>query len=83
MKIQAVGVVRDLYTNDKGRTYVSVVDLETGGDVKVTVDGEIALTRGQHVKLDAVVSGRVDKSGGIYMDLISGGFKREPAAPAA
>lgn len=67
MKIQLKGFVRDIYVSDKDKDgkakshpvdYVSFVDKETGGDVKLSFDAGHGLTVGQDVVLDLIVKGR-------------------------
>lgn len=68
MNVQGKVLVRDIYVSDKNKAgevkarpvhYISFVDMETGGDVKLSCDPGHGLTVGQVIQFDAVVKGRV------------------------
>ncbi len=67
MKMQFKGLVRDIYVSDKDKDgkakphpahYVTFVDMETGGDVKLSYEEGHGLAVGQVVDVNVVVKGR-------------------------
>lgn len=67
MKISGTLFVRDVFVSDKDKQgnvkqrpveYVTFMDMETGGDVKLSFDTGHGLKVGQTVQLDATVKGR-------------------------
>ena len=67
MNVQFKGLVRDVYVADKDKAgvvkahpvhYITFVDMETGGDVKLSVDPGHGFSVGQTVEVSAVVKGR-------------------------
>lgn len=67
MKVQFKGLVRDVYVADKDKAgnvkahpvhYITFVDMETGGDVKLSAEPGHGLAVGQTVDVNAIVKGR-------------------------
>ena len=67
MKVQFKALVRDVYVSDKDKNgqaktkpvhYITFVDVETGGDLKLSFDPGHGLAVGQTVNVEAVVKGR-------------------------
>jgi len=81
MRLVGKGVVTDTYVSEKsGNTYYTLVDLETGGTVSVTVPGELeGVKPGTMVTFDIVVRTRIMRGFGISMKYESGKFGIIPA----
>ena len=67
MKVQFKAFVRDVYVADKDKAgvqkahpvhYITFLDLETGGDVKLSAEPGHGFVVGQTVDVNAVVKGR-------------------------
>lgn len=76
MKIALKAIVTEMYTSDRGKTYVSMVDMGNGGQVKIIIDGVPDIKPGQIVTIDSEVRGRLDRSGGTYLVFQSGTIQR-------
>ena len=76
MKLQFTGLVREKYTSDKGVEYVSFVDMQTGGDIKLSFPAATELQSGQVVKAEVEAQGRFDKAGGVYLGFRAGSFAK-------
>ncbi|MBI5841456.1 MAG: hypothetical protein HZB19_15265 [Chloroflexi bacterium] len=82
MKVQFKGFVRDIYVSDKDKNgnaktnpvhYITFVDMETGGDVKLSFPEGHGLAVGQQVNIDAVVKGRTfSNSVGYHVEQLNG-----------
>ncbi len=83
MKVQFKALVRDVYVSDKDKNgnvkahpveYITFVDVDNGGDVKLSFDQGHGLAVGQTVNLDLVVRGRqFGNSVGYHVEQILGG----------
>lgn len=83
MKVQFKGLVRDVFISDKDKNgnakakpvhYITFVDVETGGDVKLSYDEGHGLTIGQTVDVNATVKGRAfGNSIGYHVEQVTGG----------
>lgn len=75
MDIKFVGRCTQIFKSDRGTTYYDFDDLEKGGVIKLSIDGEIpGLKDGGAVKFSGVVRGRLGKSGGINLVYVDGSF---------
>lgn len=64
MKILGRFVVADVFKSEKGNEYLTLVDLETGGQLKLTLQGtEAAVVPGQMLEADLVVRPVMSKFG--------------------
>ena len=79
MKVSGQIMVRDVFKSDSGVSYISGVDMETGGDIKLYFEGtidepKVILTP---VNFSATVKGRLfDRS--VSYSVINGDLKFTP-----
>jgi len=76
MKIQSKAIVNDVFVKkDKGRTYLTFIDLETGGIYNLSLDGITSLKPGDSATIEAIVKPRVYK-GMTALEYIGGNINR-------
>jgi len=72
MKVSGRFVISDIYISDKGSSYLTLVDLEDGGMVKVSQKGVSAAKIGSIVRLEATIKGRLKEGGAVSLDIVGG-----------
>ena len=79
MKVSGQIMVREVFQSDKGVSYVTGVDMETGGDIKLSVPGAVEEQKImlQPVNFSATVKGRMyDRS--VSYSVINGDIRFSP-----
>lgn len=64
-------VVTDVYVSKTGACYLSLVDTDNGGTIKMKLDGVPEVKNGMQIHLDAVVRGRL-YNGSLNLDMENG-----------
>jgi hypothetical protein len=68
-----IGTVDNVFTSTKSHVdYVTISDVESGGQVKVSVDSPCGVKEGQTVRMVGKVRGKLDNAGGVYLRAIDG-----------
>lgn len=81
MKVQLSGIVTEVYVSERGKTYVTVVDLSDGSTPKFAIDGVAELRPGDHIQIEAQMTARSARGGGVYLSF-AGGTISKAGVPA-
>lgn len=76
MKLLCNAVHTEKYVTDKGRAYLTFVDLDQGGQFRISVDGDVDLKPGEMVKLDLMIKAGSSPKIGMFLQHVGGNIIR-------